>query len=843
MSNSVVARLRPMITQIVVLALMAGYCVVALIAFQSGGRNQGTLSNQAPEIGEAAKPSEEHRHSQTRGDGLPPRAPNPWFFVERAYPFGDIPRDEWRVAQTQAQALRTQESVSAATWVQRGPTNIGGRITCVAVHPVDGDIVYIGAAEGGVLKSTDGGQSWTPLFDDQPALSIGAVALDPNDPDVIYAGTGEVNPGGGSVAYGGAGLFRSSDGGDTWQSLGLEDGAAIGRIRVDPGDPDRIFVAVMGTLWETNTDRGVYRTTDGGANWERVHYVDDRTGCIDLIMRPDDPDVLYAAMWERLRQPEYYDYGGPGCSVWRTIDGGDSWVLVGGGLPAPNSDDGRIGLSLCAAQPDVMHAVYCDRTGYFDGLYRSTDGGYSWTQTNDGALSGVFASYGWWFGNVRTHPTDPDRIFVLGLSFHRSIDGGASWHDAGGIMHVDHHGMHFGPGTTPVMYEGNDGGVYRSTNGGSFWTKLVDLPITQAYRIALDANNSSARYLGAQDNGTVRTLTGNLDDWTSILGGDGFQPLVHPGNSDHIWMQYQYGQLRFSNTGGPQCCSALTGINGSDRRNWNSPLIQDPTNADQRYFGTDKVYRSISDTAWTVISPDLTGGPHFGLSGQVQGTLTTLAVSPLDGDVIWSGSDDGLVYVTTDGGGNWTDVSSALPDRWVTSVRTDPFDRETAYVTISGFRWAEPLPHVFRTTDLGANWQAIAGNLPEAPANDILADPNQAGRYYVATDVGVYETLNGGAFWFLTGTGLPNVVVTSLALDVANQELYAGTYGRSVFSVATGVAPCPWDCGDNNGNVDVADLLQLLGDWGAASPCDFDGDGAGSVADLLKMLGNWGPCP
>jgi photosystem II stability/assembly factor-like uncharacterized protein len=490
-----------------------------------------------------------------------------------------------------------------------------------------------------------------------------------------------------------------------------------------------------------------------------------------------------------------------------------------------------------------MLAVYTDGTGFFDGLYRSTDGGFTWNQTNDGTLSGVFASYGWWFGNVRTHPGDPDTIFVLGLNFYRSTDGGVSYQETSNGMHVDHHGLGFGPGPNPVMYEGNDGGVYKSTNGGSVWTKLDDLPVTQAYRIALDASNPDARYLGAQDNGTNRTLTGSTEDWASVFGGDGFQPLVHPTNSNSIWAQAQYGNLFYSGNGGGSFSSATDGIGGGDRHNWNSPLIQDPTSADRRYFGTNKVYRSLSSTDWLAISPDLTGGPHSGNSGQVNGTLTTLAVSPLNQSVLWAGSDDGFVHVTTNAGSIWTDVSADLPVRWVTSVRTDPFDADTAYVTISGFRWAEPLPHVYRTTDLGANWDPIAGNLPEAPANDFLADPIQPGRYYVATDVGVYETINGGVSWTALGEGLPNVVVNALAYDGANQELFAGTYGRSMFSISTATASCPWDCsGDNDGNVGINDFLALLAEWGAPGPCDFDGKGVG-INDFLDLLANWGPCP
>ncbi len=782
------------------------------------------------------------RYATRRGDGLPPKSPNPWFFNERAYPFGRIPMDEWHAARVQAAALRRQTPLTASTWTPRGPTNIGGRITDIAVHPTDGNVVYAGAAEGGVLRTDDGGQSWTPLFDDQPAISIGALAIDPANPDVVYAGTGEVNPGGGGVAYGGVGLFRSVNGGATWESLGLEESAAIGRIRVDPTDSDRIFVAVMGRLWEESPERGVYRTTDGGATWDRVLHTSDRTGCVDLVMRPDDPDVLYAAMWERLRQPESYDYGGPGCAVYRTLDGGGTWTLVAGGLPAPDGGGGRIGLSLCASDPDVMHAVYADRIGYFDGLYRSTDGGFTWSRTNDGSLSDVFASYGWWFGNVRTHPTDPNRIFVLGLPFYRSTNGGGSYGNASDSMHVDHHALAFGPGANPVMYAGNDGGVYRSTNGGSAWTKLPDLPVTQAYRIALDANNPNACYIGAQDNGTLRTLTGQADDWDHIYGGDGFQPLVHPESSNRVWAEYQYGNLAYSSNQGGSWTGATGGVSGADRFNWNTLHVQDPTDADRRYFGTNRLYRSTGNTSWTAISPDLTGGPGQ-QGGQVNGTLTTASVSAPDPDVIWTGSDDGLVHVTTNGGGSWTEVSQDLPVRWITSVRADPFVRETAYVTISGFRWSESIAHVYRTDNLGAVWFAIDGNLPDAPANEILPDPGQPDRFFVATDLGVYETANGGATWHALGAGLPNVVVTSLALNATNRDLFAGTYGRSVFSISVPALDCVADL-DGSGAVDFGDIVAVLAAWGPCGACpeDFDGDGSVTFADLLRVLADWGPC-
>jgi len=748
------------------------------------------LPDDGREVGPLGVYSEcRHHVSQQKGDGLPPRAPNPWFHVQRAYPQGTIPLDRWREAQLMAQEMRTQAQRSRGgqaktDWVSRGPTNVGGRITDLAVDPTDGYTVYAAAADGGVLRTENGGASWTPLFDEQAALAVGAVAIDPQNPQVIYAGTGEVNPGGGSTAYGGVGILRSSDGGDTWQPLGLENSGSIGRIVVDPLDGQRLFVAVMGHLWEGGPDRGVYRTTDGGATWERVLYVDATTGCVDLIQRPDNPDVVLAAMWQRIRQPEYYDYGGPGCAVYRTVDGGDSWSVVGGGLPAPSADGGRIGLSLCRTQSAVMHVVYADRVGYFDGLYRSTDGGLSWTQTNDGSLVNAFASYGWWFGNVRTHSTNANYIYLLGLEFYRSTNGGASYQNVSDIMHVDHHGMDFGPGLDPLIYNGNDGGVYRSQNGGSLWTKLYDLPITQVYRVGYDPSNPAALYGGTQDNSTVRTLSGDVDDWDVIYGGDGFQPIVHPASSNRIWAQYQYGVIGYSSNGGASFGNATSGISYSDRKNWNAPHVMDPVDPNTRYTGTQRVYRNTSNTSWTSISGDLTGGPHQGNSGQVDGTLTTLAVSPVDNGVLWSGSDDGKVHVFD--GVSWLDVSDGLPQRWITAVRCDPHDRNTAFVTVSGFRWAEPLAHVFKTTDLGANWTPIAGNLPDVPVNDVVIDPEVADTYYVGTDVGVFATGDGGASWYALGGNLPRVVVTSLVLPPGSRVLIAGTYGRSFFSYDLG---------------------------------------------------------
>ena len=768
---------------------------------------------------------------------LPGKLPNSHFFDQRAYPYGKV---DLAALNRARDIKRRQQQVNHAVpfggeiWQQRGPNNIQGRITSIAVDPTNENIAYVGAAEGGVFKTSDAGASWFPVFDDQPSLSIGAVAIDPSNPNVIYAGTGEVNPGGGSVAYGGTGLYRSGDAGQSWEWIGLADSGSIGRVVVHPADPNVIHVAVMGHLWAAGPERGVYRTSDGGQTWSRVLFVNDTTGCVDIIQRPDDPDILIAAMWQRIRGPEAYDYGGTGCAVYRSVDGGLNWSIESNGLPGTSTDRGRIGLAICQSDPDVMCAIYADRTGFFDGLYRTTDGGVTWSQTNDGALSGAFASYGWWFGNVRIHPRDPATIFVIGFDVYRSTNGGVSYAIVGSNMHVDHHGFAFGSGESPLIYAGNDGGVYTSTNGSTFTKTTGDLPITQAYRIAVASWNTDAVWIGAQDNGTSQDLDAD-GQFVQIFGGDGFQPVPHLSNSSRLWVQYQYGNVFYSNNAGGSFDSATSGLSG--RFNWNAPHAQDPLDPSTRYFGTQRVYRNSGNTSWTAISGDLTGGPHQGNGGQVNGTLTTIAVSPVDSDVIWSGSDDGFVHVTQNGGSNWDDVSEGLPDRWITSIFCHPTDSATALVTVSGFRWAENPAHIYRTTDFGQNWTAVGGDLPDMPVNDVFIDPANTGHYYAATDVGVFRSTNQGANWTVFGVGLPSVVVTDLAFQPSTRELFAGTYGRSVFSIEIeDFLLGDVNCDGEVNLLDVEPFVAAIGNGILDPKADMNQDGVDNLLDVAPFI-------
>jgi photosystem II stability/assembly factor-like uncharacterized protein len=707
--------------------------------------------------------------------------PNDWFFAQRAFPRGEINYPVYHSALREAEILKkTCAEISEAVWEFAGPDNIGGRITDVMLNPNSTDTIYAATASGGIFLSDDEGQTWQPIFDDALSLSIGDLAMDPSDSQTIYAGTGEVNAGGGSMTYGGFGIYKSTDAGSNWLHLGLEQTRYIARIAVDPSNSDKIFVASMGKLFATSSQRGLYRSENGGISWENVLSVSDSTGCIDMIIHPTHPDTVYAAMWERIRHPHHRSYGGVTSGLYRSADGGDTWQELTGGLPHDSPDVGRIGISLCAAHPHIVYAIYADNIGWFDGVYKTTNGGDSWSRTNDSVLNYLFGSYGWWFGNIRVDPNDPDIVFAMGLDLYKTTNSGQSWFNSSGIMHVDQHGLCIHPQNAGFVVAGNDGGIYTSWNSGQNWSKSPRLPVTQFYTCEIDYQLPQRLYGGTQDNGTIRTLTGSNSDWQSIYGGDGFYVKVDPSDNQYVYAEYQWGNLARSTNGGNSFTSATSGIGSTDRNNWNSPLTLDPADPATLYFGTHRIYKSVNRAvSWTPISPDLTGGPSTG--NLTFGTVTTIDVAPSDNNVIYAGTDDSHVWVTTNGGTHWNEISQNLPVRWITRVAADPHEANTAIVTVSGYRWDEYLPHIFRSTDYGGSWTDISGNLPEAPINDVIIDPDSDATFYSAGDVGTFYTTDGGIQWLPLGESLPNVPVVDLALHAPTRTLVAATYGRSMF--------------------------------------------------------------
>jgi photosystem II stability/assembly factor-like uncharacterized protein len=709
--------------------------------------------------------------------------PSDWFFMQRAYPKGEFPLEKYYEAIEQTKQLKVlSKSSTTNPWVLVGPTNIGGRVSDIEMSPTSFDTIYAGIASGGVFKSIDGGLNWYPIFDETYTMSIGDLVVDPTNPNIIYVGTGEVNGGGGSVTYGGNGVYKSTDAGTTWNHLGLETTESISRIVVDSSNPQKIFLGAMGKLFGKNFERGLYRSTNGGTSWENKLIISDSTGCIDVAVNPIDPNIVYAAMWERIRRPDRLSYGGPTSGLYRSTDGGDSWAELTNGLPNNSPSIGRIGISISASSPNIVYAIYADNIGYFAGVYKSMNGGDSWTRTNDGTLSSLFSSYGWWFGNIRVDPLNPNNVFVMGLDVYKTINGGSTWSYSSGSMHVDQHGMYIHPANPNFIVAGNDGGVYKSTNAGSSWSFITSMPITQFYTCDVDYQLPNRYYGGAQDNGTNRTLTGSPNGWQQIYGGDGFYVLVDPSNNNYVYAESQYGGFVRSTNGGSSFSYGLSGVSGSDRFNWSTPYIIDHSNPATLYLGSQRLYKSINRAvSWTPISTDLTNGPPSG--NLVYGTITTIASSHSDPNVVYVGTDDGNVWVTLNGGNTWTKISIVLPIRWVTRVTVDPSDAMTAYVTLSGFRYDEYLPHVFRTTNAGVSWLDISSNLPDAPVNDIIVDPDSVERLYVGTDVGVFVSENLGSNWNYLGENLPNAPITDLVLHNPTRTLIAATYGRSMYSL------------------------------------------------------------
>ncbi len=705
------------------------------------------------------------------------KLPKDIFFMQRAYPFDEIKAGAYEDAKLWRKQ-KMQNRNSGILWEFAGPVNIGGRITDIEIAPDAQDVYYVGAASGGIFKSTNAGASWIPIFDDQPFLSIGDIELSQNTPDLVWAGTGEPNAGGGSLAYDGDGVYKSTDGGLTWENKGLTEVGSIGKVKVDPNNDNRLYVAAMGPLFRKDNNRGVYRSTNGGGNWEQVLFVSDSTGVIDMAIHPTNGDIVYATSWERIRRTNARQYGGETSGIYRTIDGGNTWTELTNGLPQLASQKGRISIDISKSNPNVLYAMYADAIGNVQGVYKTTNAGTSWIAVNSGPLTNV--GFHWWFEGIFVDPTDEDIIYYLGLTVQKSINGGTTWFNSFTNAHVDQHALAFNPSVPGEVLLGNDGGFYKSGNDGASYVKDLTLPITQFYRFHVDFQNPDKVYGGAQDNSTMRTTTGALNDWQIITGGDGFQPLVDPTNTNVIYALSQYGGLVKSTNNGASFFNATNGISSSDRKNWDTPIAFDPANPQILYYGANRLYRSVNAAGnWTAISPDLSNGPHSG--NIVYGTIISISVSPLDSDKIVVGTDDGNVWITQNGGNNWTKISNALPNLWVTKVLTDREDVNAIYVTFSGYRYGEDYGHVYKTTDNGSTWTDISTGLPDVPVNSIVKD--SYGNLFLATDIGVLASGDDGTNWDILGENMPSIVVTDLHLHEPTETLYVATYGRSSYKM------------------------------------------------------------
>lgn len=712
-----------------------------------------------------------------------------WFMTQRGYEEETIPRNAFQKAFEQAKQIRSTTAKEAPgalnqEWEFNAPSNIGGRVVDLVVDPNNKDTIYIGAASGGVWKSTDAGMSFESVWDDDLVQSIGAIAIAPDG--TLYVGTGEANPGGGSIVYGGTGVYKSVDGGESWQFIGLKDSNAIGRIMIDPTNPDKVWIAVAGPLFHGGGERGLYVTEDGGENWKlALEGANETTGAVDLAIDPNHTDRVYVAMWDRIRYPNERKYGGEGSGIYRSDDGGTTWTRLTEGLPT-GEQVGRIGLAVSPTETDKVYATVIETSGYFEGFYKSENAGDNWEkQPHNEELANSQSSFGWWFGRNYVDPNDSNHIFVSGVRLMESTDGGDTWRSSGRSIHADQHTMAWDPKVPGRVYLGNDGGVYRSEDNGSLtseWAKAEYEPFTQFYTLDVSRENSARLSGGTQDNGSLRSWGEESDAWNNYYYGDGLVNLINYEDQDIVYACYQYGNCARSEDGG-ETMTYFTDKTVSDRRNWMTPLVFDPNDPSIMYYGGNIINRSTDGgKSWEVISPSLSDAKS---NDQYPfGTITTIAVSKSDSNVLYAGTDDGRVWTTKDLGENWDEIQNPkLPDRWVTRLAVDPKNEEIVYATFSGFRSGDQAAHVLKSKDGGETWNNISSDLPDVPLNDLIVHPKKRNVLYAASDVGVFVSPNSGKKWYSLGNGIPVVPVTDLKFHEPSGVLFAATFGRGVYEV------------------------------------------------------------
>ncbi|MCK5125094.1 MAG: hypothetical protein KAR42_02460 [candidate division Zixibacteria bacterium] len=795
------------------------------------------------------------RKARLKGGKVPKkeRRPNEWYYVQRAFPNSSIPEGKQLAAINAAKEIKatkqTPQLAGYDSWENVGPANIPGRITDLAGHSLTPNSVLAASASGGIFKLSGFGAEWTPIFDDAGVQSIGSIAIHPTDTNIIYVGTGEANNAG--TSYEGTGVYKSIDGGATWVHKGLPNSYHIGRIVLDPSRPDTVFVAVMGKLFGTNPERGVYRSTDGGDTWEQKLFVSDSTGCIDIAVASfyGIENGLIACMMERVRDAGRRKIGGITSGVWHSRDMGDTWTDITGtgGLPPHSIDMGRIGVS---AHPQYGYAalLFADTIGQYTGIYKAssiTEEYLHWgTYDEYNELDELNGSWdgGWYFGNVRVSldPTYVDRMFALGLSLYRKEGNYDPWLDIRNGQHVDMHAMWIDSTDGDRIFCGNDGGVYHSTDGGDSWIHDANMTNTQMYSVTIDPHSGWRIYGGSQDNGVMRNTNFDPQSWEGVWGGDGFYTIIDYVEYNTFYTESQYGYLVKTINNGDSWISALNGIDyDNDRHNWMTPIVMDPKNHKVLYYGSQFLYRTDDGAEnWVKISPDLSNGDDPG--NLSFGTITTIDVSRVNTDVIYVGTDDGNLHVSDNYGTNWYLRNTGLPNRWVTRVTPDPHDENVAYVTLSGYTSGLNDAHIYRTTDQGLNWIPIDGDLPDVPVNDIIVDYHDTNILYIATDVGVFVSENLGVNWILMHQGIPIVPVMDIDFHVPSRTLIAGTHGRSIYKASI---YCP-DLTDSDGdgapdlcdncpgiyNIPFLDAdYDFIGD--VCDECtDVDGDGYGDDA-------------
>jgi len=691
------------------------------------------------------------------------------------------------------QRLRKESDFKALQWRPVGPRMQGGRIESIACPPGNTSVMYVGVGSGNLWKTVNNGITWKPIFERESTGAIGDVAVARSDPNVVWLGTGEVLMS--RSALPGMGVFKSTDAGKTWQTMGLVDTHHIGRVLIDPTDADVVYVAAIGHRSSRNEHRGVFKTVDGGKTWKRTLFVDDRTSVIDMCMDPGNRHTLYATTWQR--DVDGQNHYGETSGVYQSVDGGDTWQRLAGGLPKGRSI-GRIAIDVAASNPSVVYALVDQ--GRRDALYRSADGGETWKRVN---RNRVRASWDWC--EIRVSPDNENELYSIGQQSYVSRDGGATFARIGGtivhllphesrVLHLDTHAMWIDPLNTDRIVFGNDGGLYFSYDRGANWLHVNNLPIAECYAVTFDVERPYNIYIGTQDNAALYGPSnhvpkdGGPDDWQHVYldrwgGGDAFFTYRDPSDRDTIYYESQNGGLRRKNmrTGRTREIKPEAGPGQLPLRfAWMTPFFPSFHEPRTLYIGANRVFKSLNrGNDWRAISPDLAEGPDT--PNLRYKAITTLAESPLQRGLLYAGTDNGNLFVTADDGESWDSINGGLPRHAFTRVVASPHDKQVVFVTLTGMAIDDFSPYVFRSNDRGKTWTSIARGLPLEPANVIQEDPRVKDLLYLGTTLGVYVSIDGGANWQSLCNNLPTTSVHDLVVHPRDNELVIGTHGRSVY--------------------------------------------------------------
>ncbi|MCS6885508.1 MAG: glycosyl hydrolase [Acidobacteriota bacterium] len=702
-------------------------------------------------------------------------------------------------------------------WRSIGPYR-GGRVTAVSGVVSQPEVYYFGATGGGVWKTTDGGLNWWPVSDGYfKTGSVGAIAVAQSDPNVVYVGMGE-SPIRGNVSHG-DGVYKSTDAGKTWRAIGLENTRHIARVRIHPRNPDVVYVAALGHAFGPNPERGVFRSTDGGKSWQKVLYRSDCAGAIDLVLDPTNPNVIYAALWQVIRTPYSLESGGPDGGLFKSTDGGDTWKELTRRPGLPKGLIGKIGVAVSGVRPERVWAIIEAEDG---GVFRSDDGGETWTKLSDDRN---LRQRAWYYTRICADTRDADTVYVLNVNFHKSKDGGKSF-TVIPTPHVDNHDLWIAPDNSQRMINGNDGGACVTTNGGLSWTEL-DQPTAQFYRVAIDYDFPYHIYGAQQDNTTVRIASRShglgigVKDWHEVGGGESGWIAPHPKDSNIVFAGSYGGLLeRYDHR------TRLTrnvsvwpdnpiGAGAGEQKyrfQWNFPVMISQHEPHELYAAANVLFRSTDEgSSWQVISPDLTradlsklgpsGGPITKDNTGVEYycTIFALAESPLAKGVIWAGSDDGLVHLTRDGGKSWSNVTPKGLPQWIqiNSIEASPHDPAKAYLAATMYKWDDFRPYIYKTTDYGNTWVKIVDGIPDTAFTRVVReDPHRTGLLYAGTETGVYVSFDDGRKWQSLQLNLPVVPITDMAVHKRERDLVVATQGRSFWIL------------------DDLSILQQQGDWG-----------------------------